>query len=1025
VNNKGHHARWRHRASKSAVLAVIFLVFFGALALLLRELESSRLQARHFVRQAQELHFRVEPGAASAIRFPGAGPFDERLGYSRLPAFLERLAPLGFELEAQARFSPALLELTDRGLFPPYPEKTRAGLTVLDCAGEPLFAARYPEQGYPAFESIPRLVVDTLLFIENRELLDPKRPHLNPAVDWGRLGLAVASRAAKVVDPHRDAPGGSTLATQMEKYRHSPEGITRSPREKLQQMLSASLRAYREGDVTLPARRRIVLDYLNTVPLAAAPGYGEVHGLADGLRVWFGADFLQVNARLGSAAAHPDQLAQQGRAFRQVLALIIAQRRPSHLLGPGRGQLERLTDSYLRVLAEAGVISPALRDAALAARLSFREDASPPAPAGSEPGKAASVVRVRLAILLDTPLYTLDRLDLSAQSTLDRGLQEAMTAALHGLNDPARARAAGLMEPRLLARGDPRRVLYSLTLYERSGGFNRVRVQTDNFDQPLDINEGTKLELGSTAKLRTLATYLEIVAALHQRYGELGPRELREAAVDPQDPLTRWAVDYLTSARDKSLPAMLEAALERRYSASPAETFFTGGGLHSFGNFKREDDDKVPTVRQAFRESVNLAFVRLMRDIVHHYMYQAPGSSASLLRDASHPRREDYLARFADREGRVFLQRFYRKYEGRTPEEALELLLEGSRPTPERLAVVFRSLEPEAGRDAFQAFLAGRLPAPPPEQVVTRLYERHAPGRYSLADQGFLARVHPLELWLAAYLRAHPQASLAQVMEASAEERRAVYAWLFNARDKNVQDNRIQTLLEMEAFLEIHKQWKRLGYPFEYLVPSYATALGSSGDRPAALAELMGIIVNDGLRLPTARIEGLHFAAGTPYETVVRHRNAAPERVMAPEVAAVLREELAGVVEAGTARRLAGAFAYEDGMRLKVGGKTGTGDNRFETHRRDGQVVASRPINRTATFAFFLGERHFGTLTAFVPGAGAGDYRFTSALPVQILKTLAPQLKPYLDPRGERRCTRGERVTLVEAGEITGAGEVR
>jgi membrane peptidoglycan carboxypeptidase len=1003
-------------------VAALFLI--AGSALLVEELESSTLQSRHFARQARDLRYWVEPGTSAAIRYPGAGPFDERFGYTRLPSFVERLAARGFRLESQARFSPALLELTDRGLFPPYREKARAGLTVLDCAGESLFAALYPEQGYAGFEAIPPLVADTLLFIENQDLLDPEHPNRNPAVDWGRFSLAVVNQAAKVVDPEFNAAGGSTLATQMEKYRHSPEGITGSPREKLRQMVSASLRAYRDGETTLPVRRRIVADYLNTVPLAAAPGYGEVHGLADGLRVWFGADFRQVNARLASPAAHWDQLTEQGRAFRQVLALIIAQRRPSYLLGPGRGQLEKLTDGYLRVLAEEGVIAPALRDAALAARLSFRNGDSPPVSPAGESTKAATLVRGRLAALLDTPPYDLDRLDLGVQSTLDLELQEAMTAALRRLNDPGEARAAGLMEPRLLAEGDPRRVLYSLTLYERSGTVNRVRVQTDNFDQPLDINEGTKLELGSTAKLRTLATYLDIISGLHGRYGELTPGELRNAAVDPRDRLSRWAVDYLAGTRDRSLPVMLEAALDRRYPASPAETFYTGGGLHTFENFRREDDFRVPSVREAFRDSVNLVFVRLMRDIVHHYMFQVPGSSASLLKDPSHPRRADYLARFADREGRIFIHRFYRKYQGKTPDEALELLLNGHRPAPERLAVIFRSLEPEAGPDAFSAFLSARLPAPPPEAMAARLYERHAPAARSLGDRGFLARVHPLELWLAGYLRRYPQASLAQVMEASTGERREVYAWLFGSRDKGAQDDRIRSLLEVEAFLEIHKQWKRLGYPFEYLVPSYATAIGSSGDRPAALAELMGIIVNDGLRLPTARIERLHFAAGTPYETALRFEGAGPERVMAPEVAAALRRALTGVVEAGTARRLAGTFAYEDGLRLAAGGKTGTGDNRFETYGPDGQVVDSRAINRTATFAFFLGERHFGTLTAFVPGAEADAYSFTSALPVQILKTLAPRLKPYLDPRAGRRCARGAQVTLVEAGNLPAAGDV-
>ena len=1016
-NDNGRAARSPHRVIRTAALAVSLVLLIAAAGVLVLELDSSRIQARHFSRQTQEFRFWVAPGPSPAIFYPEAGPFDQRLGYAQLPAILNRLGARGFTLEAQARFSPDLLELARKGYFPPYREKIQAGLTVRDCGGEPVFDARYPARGYSEFRFIPPLVADTLLFIENRNLLDQEHPYRNPAVDWSRFSRAVVSRAARTMDPDFAAPGGSTLATQIEKYRHSPDGVTGTTRDKLRQMISASLRAYQAGETTLPVRRQIVLDYLNTVPLAAAPDHGEVHGLADGLRVWFGRDFDQINALLTLPPANWEQAVEQGRAYRHVLALMIAQRRPSHLLGPGRGQLESLTDSHLRLLAEAGVISPLLRDAAMASPLSFRAGESVADPPGNQPGKTATVVRSRLSSLLDIPIYGLDRLDLNVQSTIDRDLQEAMTDALRRLNDPEVARAAGLMEQRLLAEGDPRQVLYSLTLYERSGGVNRVRVQTDNFDQPLDINEGTKLELGSTAKLRTLATYLDIVAALHAAFGELSPADLRKVEVESRDRLGRWAVDHLIGTRDRSLAAMLEAALERRYSASPAEAFYTGGGVHTFENFKREDDSKVLTVREAFRESVNLVFVRLMRDIVHHHMYRVPDATASLLRDALDPRRADYLARFADKEGRAYLYRFFRKYQSKAPDEVLEVLENGQRATPERLAILFRSLEPDAGLDRFSAFLAQRLPVSPSERSLAALYQRHAPGRYSLADRAYLTGVHPLELWLAAYLRQHPQASLAEVTDASAAERGEAYAWLFNTRHKHAQDERIRTLVEADAFKVILAHWKRLGYPFEYLVPSYATAIGSSGDRPAALAELMGIIVNDGIRLPTARIERLQFASATPYETVVRFEGTRPERVMAPEVAAALREALTGVVESGTARRLAGTFDYGDGIRLAAGGKTGTGDNRFETYRADGSVADSRAINRTATFVFFLGDRHFGTLTAYVPGREAEGYRFTSALPVQILKTLAPTLKPYVDPRAERRCGRGERVKLVGAGE--------
>ena len=58
--------------------------------------------------------------------------------------------------------------------------------------------------------------------------------------------------------------------------------------DKLIQMGSASVRVYQNGINTEPARQQLVLDYLNTVPLSAARGYGEVNGLLDGLAVWFG-----------------------------------------------------------------------------------------------------------------------------------------------------------------------------------------------------------------------------------------------------------------------------------------------------------------------------------------------------------------------------------------------------------------------------------------------------------------------------------------------------------------------------------------------------------------------------------------------------------------------------------------------------------------------------------------------------------------------------------------------------------------
>ncbi|MDT4796394.1 penicillin-binding protein 1B [compost metagenome] len=968
------------------------------------EMRTSRFQAREFSRYAATLSYKLGDGPSNSIRYPDEGPFDRRLGYSFLPKMLDRLEKRGFEIQQQTRFSPALVNYTERGLFPPYREKVQAGISICDCRGRPFYQFAYPQQRYPSFGSIPPLLVSSLLFIENRKLLDRNVPLANPAVDWPRFSKAALTQVGKAIDLDGQSAGGSTLATQLEKYRHSPFGRTPSAAEKIRQMVSASVRAYQNGPETLASRERIVMDYLNSVPLSAAPGHGEVHGIADGLRVWYGADFNKVNQVLANKDGALDE---RGLAMRQVLSLFIAQRRPSYYLSSAHEELNTLTDSHIRVLAAAGVIDPALRDAALGARLRFRNWVEEPALQSVEANKGISVTRSRLSGLLKMPLYDLDRLDLTASSTLQSELQNAVTDYLRHLADPAFAEQVGLYGERLLSPEKTREVRYSFTLFERTPSGNRVRVQTDNTDQPFDINEGSKLELGSTAKLRVLATYLENVATLHSRYAGMAPAELRKVPVDKLDFISLWAIDYLVQSKDRSLTPMLQAALDRKYSASPYESFFTGGGLHTFNNFRKEDNDRRPTLRDALRESINLPFVRLMRDLVRHDMYRVDGGKMQLLSDDKDPRRQGYLDLFVSRESQTYLRRFWNKYQGKDAEQRLSTFLDGLNPWGARMAAIHRYLQPQADLATFAAFMRERVPKANPaltDKRVEELYTRYGPGAFNLNDQGYVARVHPLELWLLGYLQAHPKATYREAVEASGDERREVYGWLFKSKRKYARDKRIRIMLEVEAFLDIHEHWKSLGYPFDHLVPSLATALGSSGDRPAALAELMGIILNDGIRQPTLRIDQLHFAADTPYETLVGHQTGEGKRVMTSEVAMALRDALSKVVEGGTARRLQGSFTLPDGHPLVLGGKTGTGDNRIQTVTRWGTVKSSKAMNRTATFVFYLGPRHFGTLTAYVEGSQADKFSFTSALPVQVLKGMAPILQPYLAPGLNTQC---------------------
>jgi membrane peptidoglycan carboxypeptidase len=386
-----------------------------------------------------------------------------------------------------------------------------------------------------------------------------------------------------------------------------------------------------------------------------------------------------------------------------------------------------------------------------------------------------------------------------------------------------------------------------------------------------------------------------------------------------------------------------------------------------------------------------------------------------VLEDWDNPARQKYLARFADEEGKVYLSRFYAKYRGQASDQALETLDRGDRLTPVRAAVVYRSVRPRASLDQFTVFMNKHFA----KGVLVKkndpaeLYEKYGPDKFNLADRGYLAHVHPLELWMLNYREQHPQANFKELAAQSTQLRQDVYWWLFRSNSKRQQDIRIRTLTEQDAFREIYKAWKRQGYPFDSLVPSYATTIGVSGDTPAALADLMGILVNNGVRNPSIRIERLHFGANTPTETVMARQTAAGQPVIAPEIAALVRQQLIGVVENGTGRRAHGGIVMPGGRFVPVGGKTGTGDNRLESFSANGHVIGDKVVSRTATFVFMIGDRFYGTIVAFVPGSKAASYKFTSALAVQIFKDLTPQLKPLI-AGGEQRQAISPLLTKIE-----------
>jgi membrane peptidoglycan carboxypeptidase len=992
---------------KWALVAAFLLALALAVRFCQNEIETSRLQAHYLSELTRDVGFSVADGASHSIRFPQAdnGPYDSRLGYALLPSIQQRLLQRGFEITAQARDSDRMLSLADNGLFLPYEEKDRAGLQLFDGTGAPLFAAQFPGRVYDDFDAIPPLVVNSLLFIEDRYLLDPNQPNRNPAIDWGRFSARIGrSGRARVQSP--------SVAARRQHARHAdrkipplrgrPHGDAAGEIAADRIGFGARLSERPANHARAPADRRP--RYLNSVPLAAQPGIGEINGIGDGLAAWYGRDFNDVN-RILAAPSTEQNLPEQGVAFRQVLSLMIAQRAPSYFLHHGYKELERLTDSYLRLLANGGIVSIPLRDAALSAVVDLHRAPVKTASTDSFVSrKAVTSMRSHLLAALGIPsFYELDRLDLQAKGTLNNAVQQAVSERLAAAATRDGAKAAGLVGFEMLrASDDPSRIAYSFTLFERRDGANLVRVQTDSVNQPFDINSGARLNLGSTAKLRTVVTYLQIVSDLHKRYAPLSTAELKAVKYDPNDQLTRWALDYLAHTSDRSLQAMLDAAVERKYSASPGETFYTGGGAQTFNNFESDDNGRILTVHRAFQHSVNLVFVRLMRDIVHYEMVQTTGPSAQWLGDPE--MRKMYLTRFADQESRVYMNRFYTKYHGKTPDQALALLLLGVRKSPPKVATVLRSVAPDESNAWFNARMRAALKNTPAasvlddEDLAKPLCQIRNRPLQSERSRLYLRACIRSSLWTLNYLRAHPDATLEQIQSASRDVRLSTYSWLFKTRYHATQDRRIKRMVELRAYDAIGKSWQALGYPFATLTPSYAAAIGASGDRPAALAQLIGVIANDGNKVPTESITQLDFAKDTPYETHFQRAAVAPQQQLVAgnrrrRKSAMLRD----VVTGGTARRLAQGMTFPDGQTLQVYGKTGTGDQRFNVFAKGARLIESRKVNRSATFVFAMGDRFYGTLTAWVHEPYAAHYEFTSALSVQLLKSLAPVLQPLLD----------------------------
>ena len=191
-------------------LLLIFLI-----VLVLAIYQESR---NHFYQSAfwhwysNKLTYQLKDGATTQIHYPAAGPFDQRFGYSRLPVWIEKLQQSGFRLTAQSEFSPALQQYAGLGFYPPYTEKNSAGLLVNSCQQQTLYSHQAPAMQFDDLTKVAPLIIQSLLFVEDRTLLTPDHPRANPVLNLPRLGAAVWSQLQRAAGIPAAAAGGAIAA---------------------------------------------------------------------------------------------------------------------------------------------------------------------------------------------------------------------------------------------------------------------------------------------------------------------------------------------------------------------------------------------------------------------------------------------------------------------------------------------------------------------------------------------------------------------------------------------------------------------------------------------------------------------------------------------------------------------------------------------------------------------------------------------------------------------------------------------
>src|SRR5262249_26392343 len=158
-----------------------------AVACIYIEIQTSLLQSWFFTRTNEQLSYQLTEGQSTAIAFPRSAPFDDRRGYSKLPAFQSQLEAQGYQVMQQVHQSEKMVHLITRESSPPYVNPLEPVLYTRGANGFPFFP--HPQSDFLSakMDDFPPLLKKPLFFLKTRDPPHPPPPGQNPAVEWDRL----------------------------------------------------------------------------------------------------------------------------------------------------------------------------------------------------------------------------------------------------------------------------------------------------------------------------------------------------------------------------------------------------------------------------------------------------------------------------------------------------------------------------------------------------------------------------------------------------------------------------------------------------------------------------------------------------------------------------------------------------------------------------------------------------------------------------------------------------------------------